>query len=155
GSPRPAAASGRRQPGRPRWRLRPLRTPSILRSGSSCCGRSRPPLRQADAEKNKDRIKSADLIEDLVADATAPWATYNKDKPISERQIAGLLKLYGIKPKTIKLNDGTKDGTTAKGYLSDWFTDVFDRFCTSSSPEEPSPSETPDLFATSPSSPKG
>jgi hypothetical protein len=72
----------------------------------------------------KDRIASADMIDDLVADETAPWATYNKGKPISQRQVASLLKAYGIKPKTIRLHDGS----TAKGYLLAWFTDAFSRF---------------------------
>jgi hypothetical protein len=39
--------------------------------------------------RNKDRITSAGLITDLVVDETAPWATYNKGKPISQRQVAG------------------------------------------------------------------
>src|SRR5262249_58055478 len=30
--------------------------------------------------KNKDRITSADLITELLADETAPWATYNRGK---------------------------------------------------------------------------
>jgi|GEM_PF-268407 len=90
---------------------------------------------RAEPPKNKDRIKSADLIDVLVADATAPWATYNKGKPISERQIARLLKNYEIVPKTIRLDDGAAKSTTAKGYLREWFADAFARFCTSSSPE--------------------
>src|SRR5262249_24947528 len=32
---------------------------------------------------------------------------------------------YGIKPKTIRLDDES----TAKGYLLEWFTDAFSRFC--------------------------
>ena len=52
---------------------------------------------------NKDRITSAGLVTELVADETAPWATWNKGKPISQRQVAGLLKPYGIKPRTIRL----------------------------------------------------
>jgi hypothetical protein len=84
---------------------------------------------RANEPKNHDRIKSVDLINELVVDATAPWATYNRGKPISERQVAGLLKPYEIKPRTIRLDDGTNKGTTAKGYLLEWFTDVFARFC--------------------------
>jgi Protein of unknown function (DUF3631) len=94
---------------------------------------------RAKAQQDKDRVASADLINELVADATAPWATYNKGKPVSQRQVAGLLKGYGIKPKTIRL-DG---GGTAKGYLLEWFTDVFSRFCT------PSPADPPILSVTS------
>jgi hypothetical protein len=83
--------------------------------------------------RNMDRITSAGLITDLVTDETAPWATYNKGKPISQRQVAGLLKPYGIKPGTIRLDDDS----TPKGYLSEWFTDVFSRLYTPSSPRNP------------------
>src|SRR5262245_613338 len=79
---------------------------------------------RANAPQNKDRISSPNLVTELIADATAPWATYNKGKPISQRQVAGLLKPYGIRPKTIRLDDGS----FPKGYLLDWFTDVFSRF---------------------------
>jgi hypothetical protein len=84
--------------------------------------------------RNKDRITSPALNDELIADKTAPWATYNKGKEISQAQVAKLLKPYGIKPKTIRWDDGTPDGSFPKGYLLEWFDDVFDRFCTSSSP---------------------
>ena len=96
-------------------------------------------IKAAFAARAADRIKSADLLNELVADATAPWATYNKGKQISERQVAGLLKPYGIKPKTIRLDDGT-----AKGYLLEWFTDVFARYCASSTEEPPSSAKADD-----------
>jgi uncharacterized protein DUF3631 len=90
-------------------------------------------IKGAFAARNEDWITSPDLNDDLVADETAPWATYNKGKPISQRQVAKLFKPYGIKPKTIRLDDGTYP----KGYLRKWFTDIFDRFCTPSSPQTP------------------
>ena len=95
---------------------------------------------------NKDRVSSAALLSELVADETAPWATWNKGKPISQRQVAGLLKPYGIKPKTIKLKTvpSTPEGTTAKGYLLEWFVDAFSRFHTPSSPQTPDSSVTAD-----------
>jgi Protein of unknown function (DUF3631) len=91
---------------------------------------------------NKHRISSAGLVAELIADQTAPWATYNKGKPISQRQVAGLLKPYGIKPGTVRFDDGTRDGTTAKGYLLEWFADVFGRFYTPSSPQNQNSSVT-------------
>jgi hypothetical protein len=101
-------------------------------------------IKAAFAPRGTDRIKSVDLLNELVADTTAPWATYNKGKPISERQVAGLLKPYGIKPKTIRLDDGAYKGTTAKGYLLEWFTDVFARYCASSTEEPPSSAKADD-----------
>jgi len=102
-------------------------------------------IKAAFEARGVDRITSAGLITDLTADETAPWATYNKGKPISQRQVAGLLKSYGIKPKVIRLDDGS----TPRGYLSEWFADVFDRFCTSSSAPPPFSSATSatDLFS--------
>ena len=104
---------------------------------------------RASAPINRDRITSAQLIEVLVADKTAPWATYNKGKDISERQVAGLLKDFwpdatDRRPRTIRLDNGT----TAKGYQFDWFTDAFARYC--ASPEEDSSSP-----EGGPSSPEG
>jgi putative DNA primase/helicase len=78
-------------------------------------------IKSAFEARETDRITSAGLINDLVADETARWATYNKGKSISQRQVASLLKAYVIKPKTIRLDDGS----TAKGYLVEWFTDAF------------------------------
>jgi Protein of unknown function (DUF3631) len=102
-------------------------------------------IKAAFGARNADWITSANLNDDLVADETAPWATYNKGKPISQRQVAKLLKPYGIKPKTIRLDDGSYP----KGYLRKWFADVFDRFCTPSSPQTPDSSfhTSTDLFS--------
>ena len=93
-----------------------------------------------------DRITSAGLIGDLTADETARWATYNKGKPISQRQVATLLKPYGIKPKLIRLDD---DGI-ARGYLLEMFADAFDRFCSGTAgPKTPilSVTSVTDLFS--------
>src|SRR5262249_52357860 len=102
-------------------------------------------IKTAFGARNADRITSADLIAELLRDETAPWATYNKGKPISQRQVASLLKPYGIKPKVIRLDDGN----TPRGYLLEWFIDVFNRFCTSSSARDPNLSATSatDLFS--------
>jgi hypothetical protein len=107
-----------------------------------------PPPKEPDKDREpgktnkpiKDRITSADLVTELVADETAPWATYNRGKPISQRQVADLLKEYGIKPRTIRLDDGK---ITAKGYLLEWFADVFSRFYTPSSAQPSDLSVTP------------
>jgi hypothetical protein len=80
-----------------------------------------------------DRLTSAGLIQDLTGDPTAPWATYNKGKPVSERQVAKLLAPYGIRPKVVRL----PDGSTPRGYRVEWFTEAFDRFCTLSSSPTP------------------
>jgi hypothetical protein len=62
-------------------------------------------IKDAFEDRGKDRITSAGLITDLVADETGPWPTWNRGKSISQKQVAGLLKPFGIKPGTIKLDD--------------------------------------------------
>lgn len=74
--------------------------------------------------KHVDKIKTVDLIEALCVDDENAWATYNKGKPISGRQIATRLSGYGIKSKTIRL--GAYE--TAKGFELSQFSDVFTRY---------------------------
>ncbi|WP_131778379.1 DUF3631 domain-containing protein [Legionella bozemanae] len=71
------------------------------------------------------RISSSDLIKELCADEEQPWATYNRGQPITPRQIANLLKGYGIKSKSIRINCGTP-----KGFEKSKFIEAFDRYLT-------------------------
>jgi putative DNA primase/helicase len=59
-----------------------------------------------------EALRSVDLVEILNADQERPWATWNKGKPISQKQVAGLLKPFGIISETVHI-EGLKD---AKGY---------------------------------------
>jgi len=74
-------------------------------------------------EKRVDRISTADLIKTLCDDEEKPWATYNRGCPIEPRQLAGKLKGYGIKSKTIRIGN-----VTAKGYEREQFKDSFIRY---------------------------
>ncbi len=69
------------------------------------------------------KISTADLIAALTADDEKSWATYNRGKPISARQIASRLAGYGIKSKTIRLGY-----ETAKGFEVEQFGDAFARY---------------------------
>ena len=84
-----------------------------------------------------DRITSAALIEALCADTEAPWATWNRGKPITPRQIARKLGDYRILPGTIRLSVGH----TQKGYRRDQFADAWARYIPS--PDTPYLSVTP------------
>lgn len=75
------------------------------------------------------RITSADLIEALCADDEKPWATYNRGKPITPRQISKRLGEYGIKPKTVRVGYDR-----AKGYELGQFIDAFSRYLSSTPP---------------------
>jgi putative DNA primase/helicase len=75
-------------------------------------------------ESGNQRISSANLIETLSQDQEKAWATYNRGKPISPRQIANMLGHYGISPKTVRLGPHS----TPKGYEMSQFSDAFSRY---------------------------
>ena len=73
--------------------------------------------------KKVDRISTAELIKELIADDEKPWNTYNKGFQIKPRQIAAKLKGYGIHSKTIRIGF-----ETAKGYEKDQLAEAFSRY---------------------------
>ena len=72
----------------------------------------------------KGSIPTADLIEDLLADVEMGWNTYNRGKPLTPRQLAKMLDVYQIHPKTVRQHDGR----TPKGYALADFEDAFARY---------------------------
>lgn len=78
-----------------------------------------------------DRISSADLISALCRDDEAAWKTYNHGREISPKQLAGLLKGYGIVSNTIRTRLGTP-----KGYHLNQFVEVWERYTNTSSTEQ-------------------
>jgi len=74
--------------------------------------------------KNKDKIKTADLISALIEDEEKSWATYYLGKPINPKHVARLLKNYGIASKTIRLSEYD----TPKGFELSQFSDAFMRY---------------------------
>ena len=80
-------------------------------------------VRDAFTALRSDRATSGELVAELVSDEGKPWATFNRGKPITQNRLAGLLKDFEIKPRTIR----TAAGETAKGYLLAWFEDAFER----------------------------
>jgi hypothetical protein len=73
-----------------------------------------------------DRISTAQLIEALCSEDERPWATYNRGKPISPRQVSKKLKDYGISSTTIR---GGLD--VYKGFKRDMFEEAFSRYLVS------------------------
>jgi putative DNA primase/helicase len=73
--------------------------------------------------KQVDKIRTTELIAALVADDEGGWATYNRGKPITPRQLGKLLAGYGIKSKTVRFGPHTP-----KGYELSQFTDAFARY---------------------------
>lgn len=86
---------------------------------------------------DSDRIATDELIQKLTAidDPEAPWADWNSragwmEKQIKPRQIAKLLKPYGIKPGTVR----PPGGKTAKGYYLKDFEAAFASYLPPESP---------------------
>lgn len=74
-------------------------------------------------DKRAIKIFSADLLSALIADEEAPWATWNRGKPISPRQFSAKLSDFGIKSKDIRQGLDVK-----KGYHLEQFSDAFSRY---------------------------
>lgn len=97
--------------------------------------------------KKASKIFSADLLETLVADEEAPWATWNRGKPISPRQLSAKLADFGIKSKDIRIGSANK-----KGYDLGNFLDAFGRYLLTDTPlpsataRQPSNGEAPSDF---------
>jgi len=72
---------------------------------------------------DRDKVSTADLIGLLCDDEEKPWATFNRGKPITPRQVARRLREYGIHSHTVRIGVDT-----AKGYVIDQFTESFSRY---------------------------
>src|SRR5262249_39760282 len=70
-----------------------------------------------------DEILTKALITELCADEERPWATFNKGKPITDRQIARILKKYRIFS-----GDVHASGVHGKGYKRASFEDAWERY---------------------------
>lgn len=84
-------------------------------------------LRDVEAAfKGRDtrRLASRTLLEILTGDDESPWATWNRGKPLTVRQLAARLSEFGITSKTTRLPGGQQ----LKGYVLADFTDAFARY---------------------------
>jgi putative DNA primase/helicase len=70
-----------------------------------------------------EKISTAALITGLCDDDEKPWATYNRGKPITPRQVSKRLSEYGIKSKGLRI--GLQ---TPKGFEIDQFKEAFNRY---------------------------
>jgi Protein of unknown function (DUF3631)/RepB DNA-primase from phage plasmid len=71
----------------------------------------------------KDCMFSATLIAILADDPEGSWAEYNRGKRITQKQLANLLRGYGIVSETVWIS-----GHSAKGYKRAAFEDVWTRY---------------------------
>jgi hypothetical protein len=80
--------------------------------------------------KSADRISTGDLLEALHADEHRPWHDYQEEGfGITSRQLARLLKLFGIHPKSVRIDEGTP-----KGYMTAAFEDAWGRYLPGGTP---------------------
>ena len=94
-------------------------------------------LRKIFKKDKRSRWRTSDLLQKLCEFEDHPWPTYSRGKPINARQLAGLLKPFGIKP-SLQCENNTK-----RGYMTDAFDDVFQRYL----PPKPSvmPLDSPEI----------
>ena len=76
--------------------------------------------------KLTDRISTTELITALCKDEEKPWATYNRGKQLSSRQLSKQLSEYGIASKSMRI-----EGVVSRGFELQQFSDAFARYLTS------------------------
>ena len=80
-------------------------------------------IRRAFDERGLDRLATSELLEALRADEEAPWADWS-GKPLSARVLGDKLKPYGVRSRSVRLDDGS----TPKGYRREQFEDAWSRY---------------------------
>jgi putative DNA primase/helicase len=85
-----------------------------------------------------EKILTPDLIDSICRVEDAPWSEYSTGKRISARQVAGLLRPYGIKPS--KWREGE---ATVRGYRRDAFRDAWERYPSREPEDAPDPPHPP------------
>jgi len=83
-------------------------------------------------EKDCARIFTSHLLEALTEDDEQPWATWNRGKPLSPRQLANKLADFGIKSKQIRIGHETGK----KGFDREDFKDAWNRYLPPLTPEK-------------------
>ena len=67
-------------------------------------------IRQIFSDKEIERISTVDLIEALCADKERPWLTFDQGGKITAKQISYKLRRFGIKSKSLRINDSVVKG---------------------------------------------
>ena len=71
-----------------------------------------------------ERISSAELVAALSADPESPWAEWKGGKPITQAQLARVLKPFGIASEAIRL----QAAAPKRGYMRSQFDDSWERY---------------------------
>lgn len=70
-------------------------------------------------------IRSADLVARLTADPERPWAEWKRGRPLTQKQLAGLLAPFHI----VSVNVNPPGLTQGKGYRRDDFEEAWKTYC--------------------------
>ena len=79
-------------------------------------------------EKKLERVFTYQLVDYLCEDSEKSWATYNRGKPITPKQLSIKLSGYGIRSKDVRIGYDKK-----KGFETSQFDDAFARYLNISS----------------------
>lgn len=88
-------------------------------------------VRRLFVSSGADRLSSAELVERLLEDETAPWVEFDHGKRLTQRGLARMLSKFGISPRAIRLSDGS----TPRGYLREQFSEPWARYVPPPAPE--------------------
>ena len=80
-------------------------------------------LRGLYEERRTDRLSSTEIVDALGSMEEAPWPEWYRGKPITPRQVAVMLRPFGVIPKTLRMGDDR-----AKGYYLADLQDAFSRY---------------------------
>lgn len=70
------------------------------------------------------RLSSVDLLRELCSDEEKAWATWNRGSAMTPRQLANMLRTYGVSSVNLKVGYGE----VRKGYQAEHFEDAFTRY---------------------------
>jgi putative DNA primase/helicase len=94
-------------------------------------------IRDAFEQDSADKLSREELLRRLVSDEEAPWATWNKGKPMTAEQFRRRLKPYGIATKKVR----TSRYETAQGFDRGQFKDAWSRYLDAGNASSGAPSE--------------
>jgi putative DNA primase/helicase len=81
-------------------------------------------------------ISSAKLVATLTADPVRPWVEWQNGKPLTQQQLAGLLKPFGIISERIELATTPGIRGRVRGYKAEHFTEVWEAYCPGQNPSQ-------------------
>ena len=95
-------------------------------------------IRQIFLGKSATQRSSKDLCVDLSTYDERPWPDWRQGRPMTENQLARVLRPFGVRPSVIRFGE-----VTARGYLREAFSDSWARYLPGGDPT-PKPDPTPD-----------